>query len=102
MMKIVSIIPARYDSTRFPGKLMQQLGERKKQRRFEDGFRFLKIRGPGNGLEFLCPKDASRATSRAQFSKLSGSSWQQGAPRQRQDDNVRVELSPSWANLSSR
>ena len=28
MMKIVSIIPARYDSTRFPGKLMQQLGER--------------------------------------------------------------------------
>ncbi len=28
MMKIVSIIPARYDSSRFPGKLMQQLGER--------------------------------------------------------------------------
>tara|TARA_B100000575_G_C22918503_1_gene532981 strand:+ start:262 stop:753 length:492 start_codon:yes stop_codon:yes gene_type:complete len=27
-MKIVSIIPARYDSSRFPGKLMQQLGER--------------------------------------------------------------------------
>ena len=28
MMKIVSIIPARYDSSRFPGKLMKQLGER--------------------------------------------------------------------------
>jgi 3-deoxy-manno-octulosonate cytidylyltransferase (CMP-KDO synthetase) len=27
-MKIVSIIPARYDSTRFPGKLMQQLGDK--------------------------------------------------------------------------
>ena len=27
-MKIVSIIPARYDSSRFPGKLMQQLGDR--------------------------------------------------------------------------
>ncbi len=27
MMKIVSIIPARYDSSRFPGKLMKQLGE---------------------------------------------------------------------------
>ncbi|MBL6666297.1 MAG: 3-deoxy-manno-octulosonate cytidylyltransferase [Flavobacteriaceae bacterium] len=26
-MKIVSIIPARYDSMRFPGKLMQQLGD---------------------------------------------------------------------------
>ena len=28
MMKIVSIIPARYDSSRFPGKLMQQLGKK--------------------------------------------------------------------------
>ena len=27
-MKIVSIIPARYDSLRFPGKLMQQLGDK--------------------------------------------------------------------------
>lgn len=27
-MKIVSIIPARYDSKRFPGKLMQQLGDK--------------------------------------------------------------------------
>ena len=27
-MKIVSIIPARYDSSRFPGKLMQQLGDK--------------------------------------------------------------------------
>jgi 3-deoxy-manno-octulosonate cytidylyltransferase (CMP-KDO synthetase) len=27
-MKIVSIIPARYDSTRFPGKLMQPLGDK--------------------------------------------------------------------------
>jgi len=27
-MKIVSIIPARYDSSRFPGKLMQMLGDK--------------------------------------------------------------------------
>ena len=27
-MKIVSIIPARYDSSRFPGKLMQHLGDK--------------------------------------------------------------------------
>ena len=28
MMKIVSIIPARYDSSRLPGKVMEQLGEK--------------------------------------------------------------------------
>ena len=41
MSKVVALIPARYAATRFPGKLMQLLGNKKPSRKELDAIREL-------------------------------------------------------------